>query len=225
DDGIWEVRGERRHFTHSKVMAWVAFDRAASTIPHTREEEAAVQRWRAVADEIHAEVCAKGYDAELGSFVQSYGSKLLDASLLQIALVGFLPCDDPRILGTIDAVMKRLMTHGLVRRYDTDKVDDGLPPGEGVFLACSFWLVDNLTLIGRWDEARALLDKLVGLANDVGLLAEEHDPRSGEMLGNFPQAFSHVGLINSALNLHRVEGPAKERSCHENVEEMTPGPR
>ncbi|MDB5595193.1 MAG: glycosyl hydrolase [Hyphomicrobiales bacterium] len=218
DEGIWEVRGARQHFTHSKVMSWVAFDRAASAVATTPDEAATNRRWRAVADEIHAEVCAKGFDPQLNSFVQSYGSKQLDASLLQIALVGFLPPEDPRILGTIDAVMTRLMSNGLVRRYDSGVVNDGLPPGEGVFLACSFWLVDNLTLVGRWDEARALFDRLVSLTNDVGLLAEEHDPRTGEMLGNFPQAFSHVGLINSALNLHRVQGPARARACHENVE-------
>ncbi|MBX9741766.1 MAG: glycoside hydrolase family 15 protein, partial [Beijerinckiaceae bacterium] len=223
DEGIWEVRGESRHFTHSKVMAWVAFDRAASIAPHDEAQAASVRRWRAVADEIHADVCAKGFDPGLGSFVQSYGSKQVDASLLQIALVGFLPADDPRVLGTIEAVQKRLMWNGLLLRYDSGVVEDGLPPGEGVFLACSFWLVDSLVLIGRREEARALFERLVGLTNDVGLLAEEHDPRTGEMLGNFPQAFSHVGLINSALNLHRSEGPAKERAAHDIVDQEEAG--
>ncbi|MDB5509847.1 MAG: glycosyl hydrolase [Hyphomicrobiales bacterium] len=222
DEGIWEVRGERRHFTHSKVMAWVAFDRAASLVPHSEEEALSVARWRAVADDIHADVCARGFDPELGSFVQSYGSKQLDASLLQIPLVGFLPPDDPRIRGTISAVQDRLTWNGLLLRYDTESVEDGLPPGEGVFLACSFWLVDSLVLIGRRDEARQLFERLLSLTNDVGLLAEEHDPRTGEMLGNFPQAFSHVGLINSALNLHRTAGPAQERAAHDFVDQPVP---
>lgn len=219
DFGIWEVRGEPRHFVHSKVMAWVAFDRAARAVAHSKEERSNVRRWRAIADEIHAEVCARGFDAEQNSFVQSYGSKQIDASLLQMALVGFLPPDDPRILGTIAAVEARLMWHGLVLRYNTNVVDDGLPPGEGVFLACSFWLVDNLALVGRLDEAQALLERLAGLASDVGLFAEEYDPRAREMLGNFPQAFSHVGLINSALNLHRLYGPARARATHDVVEQ------
>jgi GH15 family glucan-1,4-alpha-glucosidase len=219
DSGIWEVRGEKRHFTHSKVMAWVAFDRAACMQPRTARDHVAVCRWRAIADEIHREVCDFGFDAELNSFVQSYGSTQIDASLLQLALVGFLPPDDPRIIGTIAAVEKHLMWEGLVKRYRTAEVDDGLPPGEGVFLACSFWLVDNLALIGREDDARALLARLAKLGNDVGLFAEEYDPVARRMLGNFPQAFSHVGLINSALNLNRRRGPARVRAAHEIVDE------
>jgi GH15 family glucan-1,4-alpha-glucosidase len=219
DSGIWEVRGEKRHFVHSKVMAWVAFDRAACMQPRTARDRVGVCRWRAIADEIHREVCDYGFDAELNSFVQSYGSTQIDASLLQLALVGFLPPDDPRIIGTIEAVEKYLMWEGLVKRYRTAEVDDGLPPGEGVFLACSFWLVDNLALIGRDDDARTLLARLAELGNDVGLFAEEYDPVARRMLGIFPQAFSHVGLINSALNLHRRRGPARARAAHEIVEE------
>ncbi len=222
DSGIWEVRGEKRHFTHSKVMAWVAFDRAACMQPRNARDRVGVCRWRAIADEIHREVCEQGFDAKLNSFVQSYGATQIDASLLQLALVGFLPSDDPRIVGTIEAVEKHLMWEGLVKRYHTADVDDGLPPGEGVFLACSFWLVDNLALIGREDDARELLTKLAKLGNDVGLFAEEYDPIARRMLGNFPQAFSHVGLINSALNLHRRRGPARVRAAHEIVDEMEP---
>jgi GH15 family glucan-1,4-alpha-glucosidase len=211
DEGLWEVRGGRRHFTHSKVMAWVAFDRASAVVGELGDQDRAA-RWRRVADEIHAEICAKGFDPGVGSFVQSYGSRRLDASLLQIPLVGFLPASDPRVRGTIAAVERRLMDGGFVMRYDTETGVDGLPPGEGAFLACSFWLADNYVLQGRQAEARALFDRLLALCNDVGLLAEEYDPRTGRMLGNFPQAFSHVGLISTALNLGRVEGPARERS-------------
>jgi GH15 family glucan-1,4-alpha-glucosidase len=211
DEGIWEVRGGRRHFTHSKVMAWVAFDRASTIVRELGDQDTS-ERWRRTADEIHAEICSKGFDPEIGSFVQSYGSRQLDASLLQIPLVGFLPASDPRVRGTISAIERRLMEDGFVMRYDTDAGVDGLPPGEGVFLACSFWLADNYVLQGRQAEARALFERLLALCNDVGLLAEEHDPKSGRMLGNFPQAFSHVALINTALNLSRAEGPARERS-------------
>lgn len=219
DSGIWEVRGEKRHFVHSKVMAWVAFDRAASAQAHNEIEVGMVTRWRAIADEIHAEVCEKGFDPELNSFVQSYGSKELDASLLQLALVGFLPATDPRIVGTIEAIERHLMWRGLVLRYRSSSVDDGLPAGDGVFLACSFWLVDNLALIGRHKDACDLMDRLVSLGNDLGLFAEEYDPAAQAMLGNYPQAFSHVGLINSALNLHRRLGPARTRAAHEIVEQ------
>jgi GH15 family glucan-1,4-alpha-glucosidase len=201
DEGIWEIRGERRHFVHSKVMAWVAFDRAVRSV----EEHAVdgpVERWRALRDEIHADVCAQGFDEELGSFVQSYGSKELDASLLLIPLVGFLPASDPKVLGTVAAIEKNLVVDGLVLRYRTQHGDvDGLPPGEGVFLPCSFWLVDCLELLGRSEDAVALFDRLIGLANDVGLLAEEYDPRSKRQLGNFPQAFTHLALVNSAFNV------------------------
>ncbi len=212
DDGIWEVRSGRQHFVHSKVMSWVAFDRAASMLEGNDSYREQAEACRAVAAEIHAEVCAKGFDAELNSFVQHYGSKELDASLLQLAIVGFLPPDDPRIIGTVDAIAAGLTHDGFVLRYNSEKSDDGLPPGEGSFLICSFWLVDNYCLLGRWDEARALFEKLIALRNDVDLLAEEYDPNGGEMLGNFPQAFSHVGLIIAALNLSRAEGPAQERA-------------
>ncbi len=211
DEGIWEVRGGHRHFTHSKVMAWVAFDRAAKAAA-LRGDGAEAGRWRGLADEIHEEVCRKGFDPGLNSFVQSYGSRRLDAALLQIPLVDFLPPDDPRVRGTIAAVERRLMQDGLVIRYDTRDGLDGLPPGEGAFLACSFWLADNYVLQGRVSEARALFERLLALRNDVGLLAEEYDPRAGRMLGNFPQAFSHVGLITTALNLTRAGGPARERT-------------
>jgi GH15 family glucan-1,4-alpha-glucosidase len=211
DEGIWEVRGDRQHFTYSKVMAWVAFDRAARlAIAEDGEDEA--RRWQDIADRIHAEVCEKGFDAELGSFVQAYGSQALDASLLQIGLVGFLPPDDPRFVGTVEAIEKTLMRNGFVLRYQTHEVDDGLPPGEGAFLACSFWLADALTLIGREKDARKLFERLLSLCNDVGLLSEEYDPLDERMLGNFPQAFSHIGLINTALNLAQWKGPAEERA-------------
>jgi GH15 family glucan-1,4-alpha-glucosidase len=208
DEGIWEVRGGRQHFTHSKVMAWVAFDRAAR-MEGSRKN---ARHWRTVADQIHEEVCLKGFDPDLGSFVQSYGSKKLDASLLQIGLVGFLPADDPRFVGTVKAIEERLVRDGLVLRYETEEVDDGLPPGEGAFLACSFWLADAFTLIGRDKDARALFERLLSLCNDIGLLSEEYDPIARRMLGNFPQAFSHVGVINTALNLAQRQGPAEVRA-------------
>jgi GH15 family glucan-1,4-alpha-glucosidase len=212
DEGLWEVRGSRRHFTHSKIMAWVAFDRAANLMQDLSDSGVSA-RWRHNADEIHAEICSKAFDSEIGSFVQSYGSRQLDASLLHIPLVGFLPANDARVRGTVSAIEQRLIDCGFVMRYDTEAAVDGLPPGEGVFLACSFWLADNYVLQGRYAEARTLFERLLGLRNDVGLLAEEYDPRTGRMLGNFPQAFSHVGLINTALNLSRAEGPARERSA------------
>ncbi|MEK1894042.1 MAG: glycoside hydrolase family 15 protein [Rhizobium sp.] len=211
DEGIWEVRGQRQHFTYSKVMAWVAFDRAATTARDEGNPEATLH-WQAVADQIHEEVCRKAFDAELGCFVQAYGSKALDASLLQIGMVGFLPPEDPRYIATVEAIQHKLLRDGLVLRYETREVDDGLPPGEGAFLACSFWLADALVLIGRRDDALRLFERLLSLCNDVGLLAEEYDPHAERMVGNFPQAFSHVGLINSALNLSRAEGPAEQRA-------------
>jgi GH15 family glucan-1,4-alpha-glucosidase len=201
DDGIWEIRGERRHFVHSKVMAWVAFDRAVRTVEEQGLDGPA-DDWRALRDRVHAEVCERGFDEELNSFVQSYGSKELDASLLLLPLVGFLPADDPRVAGTIAAVERELLQDGLVLRYRTHESGvDGLPPGEGVFLPCSFWLVDCYELVGRHDEAHALFDRLLGLANDVGLLSEEYDPKAKRQLGNFPQAFTHLALANSALNV------------------------
>ena len=201
DDGIWEIRGERRHFVHSKVMAWVAFDRAVRTVEE-QEFDGPADDWRALRDRIHAEVCERGFDEELNSFVQSYGSKELDASLLLLPLVGFLPADDPRIAGTIAAVERELLQDGFVLRYRTHESGvDGLPPGEGVFLPCSFWLVDCYELVDRHDDAHALFERLLGLANDVGLLAEEYDPKAKRQLGNFPQAFTHLALVNSALNI------------------------
>src|SRR5579862_9849373 len=211
DEGIWEVRGGPQHFVHSKVMAWVAFDRAANEVEAWTFGDSA-QRWREIADEIHAEVCERGFDSELNSFVQAYGSKRLDASLLLIPLVGFLPATDPRVQGTLRAVEDKLVIDGeFVLRDEPDNPADGLPEGEGAFLACSFWLVDNYILQGRHAEARKLFDRLLSHCNDVGLLAEELDPLTGRMLGNFPQAYSHVGLINCALNLFRQTAPTEER--------------
>jgi GH15 family glucan-1,4-alpha-glucosidase len=220
DEGIWEVRGGRRHFTHSKVMAWVAFDRAVRSI----EEfglEGPLERWRGVRDAIHDEVCARGFDPAENTFVQSFGDATLDASLLLIPIVGFLPPDDPRVQGTVAAVERKLLREGFVMRYDTGTAVDGLPPGEGAFLACSFWLVDTYVLLGRYEEARALFERLLALRNDVGLLAEEYDPHSGRQLGNFPQAFSHLALINAAHSLSTWEGAARLRS--QKSEPVQPG--
>jgi GH15 family glucan-1,4-alpha-glucosidase len=201
DQGIWEIRGERRHFVHSKVMAWVAFDRAVRSI-ETQGMDGPLEKWRSLRDTIHQEVCDRGFDEELGSFTQSYGSKELDASLLMIPLVGFLPPSDPRVQGTVEAVERGLVEHGFVLRYRTHEDGvDGLPPGEGVFLPCSFWLVDCLELLGRHDDAHALFDRLLSLANDVGLLSEEYDPVAKRLLGNFPQAFTHLALVNSAFTV------------------------
>lgn len=213
DEGIWEIRAERRHFTHSKVMSWVAFDRAARTALMIGDSNTA-QRWRVVADEVRDDVVRKAFDTELNSFVQYYGSKFVDASLLQMPLVGFLPADDPRMQGTVSRIERQLLKKdGLVMRYQTDSTIDGLPAGEGAFLACSFWLADNYLRQGRTAEAHALFQRLLTLCNDVGLLAEEYDPASRRMLGNFPQAFSHVGLINTALNLARTPArPQLEQS-------------
>ncbi|KQP51326.1 glycoside hydrolase family 15 protein [Methylobacterium sp. Leaf108] len=212
DEGIWEVRGGRRHFVHSKVMAWVAFDRAIRAYEDGDAPDAPVDRWRATRDRIHAEVCQKGFDPELGSFVQFYGGKSLDASLLLIALVGFLPQDDPRVVGTVAAIGRTLMRDGLVLRYDTeDQATDGLPGGEGAFLPCSFWYADNLIGLGRREEARAMIERLIGLSTDLGLLSEEYDVEAKRLVGNFPQAFSHVTLVNTILNYARAAGPAKER--------------
>jgi GH15 family glucan-1,4-alpha-glucosidase len=210
DESIWEVRGGARQFTFSKAMAWVAFDRAI----RTGEEfglKGPLDRWRALRTRIHDTVCREGFNAAKGAFVQYYGADELDASLLLLPLVGFLPADDPRMRGTIEAIGRELMADGLVQRYRTVHGVDGLPPGEGVFLACSFWYVDCLTLLGRRREARALFEKLLGLCNDVGLLAEEYDPVARRQLGNFPQAFSHLALINAALNLENTHGPAHRR--------------
>jgi GH15 family glucan-1,4-alpha-glucosidase len=202
DEGIWEVRGPRRHFTHSKVMAWVAADRAVKAVEQFGLDGPA-GRWRALRAEIHEEVCARGFDAERGTFTQSYGRPELDAALLMLPLVGFLPATDPRMVGTVAAIERELVVDGFVRRYLGASLGevDGLPGAEGAFLPCSFWLADNLVLQGRDEEGRALFERLTGVANDVGLLAEEYDPVADRMLGNFPQAFTHVGLINAALTL------------------------
>jgi GH15 family glucan-1,4-alpha-glucosidase len=205
DEGIWEVRGPRRHFTHSKVMAWVAFDRGIQAVERFGRV-GPVERWRAVRSEIHEEVCEQGFDVELNSFTQSYGSKRLDASLLVIPLVGFLPADDPRVVGTVAAVQQHLMRDGFVYRYSHDEnvsSVDGLPPGEGAFLPCTFWLADNLALQGRLDEAEEIFQGLIDLRSELGLLAEEWDPDARRQLGNFPQAFTHVSLVNTAFNLDR----------------------
>ncbi len=202
DDGIWEVRGPRRHFTHSKVMAWVAVDRAVRSI-----EECGLDgphdRWRALRDEIHAEVCAKGYNTDIGAFTQYYGSTGLDASLLMVPLVGFLPASDERVRSTVEAIERDLTEDGFVLRYRAEDAGDvdGLTGHEGAFLACSFWLADCLYLIGRVDDARALMGRLLDLRNDLGLLSEEYDARAKRQVGNFPQAFSHVSLVNAAYNL------------------------
>ena len=213
DEGIWEVRGPSRHFTHSKVMAWVAVDRAIEAAQKYRLE-APLDRWRELRVRIHADVCQHGFNSRRGAFTQSYGSDALDASLLMIALVGFLPCSDPRVRGTVEAIGRELMLDGFIRRYIPAHAKDGLPGGEGAFLACSFWYVDNLALLGRRGEAIELFERLLTCRNDVGLLAEEYDPRAQRQLGNFPQAFSHVALVSSAFNLNRGEPakPAEQRS-------------
>jgi GH15 family glucan-1,4-alpha-glucosidase len=213
DEGIWEVRGPRRHFTHSKVLAWVAFDRAVQSVERW-DLHGPLDRWRRVRDEIHEEVCRKAFNVELNSFTQAYGSDELDASTLLIPLVGFLPVDDPRVAGTIDAVQRHLTRDGFVERYQQKAQNDvdGLPGGEGVFLPCSFWLVDALLMQERDDEARELFERLIGVSNDLGLLSEEYDPAAKRLLGNFPQAFTHVGLVNSAYNLSHHAGPAHQRA-------------
>ncbi|HEX2877569.1 MAG TPA: glycoside hydrolase family 15 protein [Polyangiaceae bacterium] len=211
DEGIWEVRGPRRHFTHSKVMAWVALDRCI----RSSEEfglRGPVTRWRELRARIHRRICEQGFDAELGSFVQYFGGKALDASLLMLPLVGFLPADDARVRGTVAAIERELTVDGLVRRYHTDPRLDGLPTSEGVFLPCSFWLADNLLLQGRRAEAVERFERLLTLRNDVGLLAEEYDPVQKRLLGNFPQAFSHLALVSTALNLGRSAKPAHQRA-------------
>lgn len=209
DEGIWEVRGGRRHFTHSKVMAWVALDRAIRSAEQFGLE-GPLDRWRALRRTMHDTICARGFDAQRNSFVQSFGARALDASLLLIPLIGFLPPDDPRVRGTLAAIERELVIDGFVYRYDTGDGADGLPSGEGAFLACSFWLAENYTLQGRTTEARALFERLLGLRNDVGLLAEEYDPAAGRQVGNFPQAFSHIALVNTAVTLVR-NGAAQTR--------------
>ncbi len=208
DDGIWESRGERRHYTYSKVMAWVVFDRAVG-LAERFGLDAPLERWRGVRDEIHGEVCERGYDPERRTFTQYYGSRELDASVLNIPLVGFLPGDDPRVTGTIDAVTRELGRDGFVSRYSTAQSDDGLPGDEGQFLACSFWLVSALAMNGRVERARALFERLLGLSNDLGLLAEEYDVKRERQVGNFPQAFSHLTLILAARAISAAEAGAE----------------
>ncbi len=208
DDGIWEVRGGRRQFVHSKVMAWVAFDRVVQDIEQYHLP-GPVDRWRQVRDAIHADVCAKGFSARKNSFTQSYGHDDLDASVLLIPVVGFLPPEDARVRGTVAAIEKELKADGFVLRYRTESGADGLPPGEGAFLPCSFWLADNYSLQGRNDEARELFEALLALRNDVGLLSEEYDPRAGRLLGNFPQGFSHLAIVHTALSLSDEKNATK----------------
>jgi GH15 family glucan-1,4-alpha-glucosidase len=216
DDGIWEIRGARRHFTHSKVMAWVAFDRSIRDA-EKYGFEAPLERWRALREEIHALVCELGFDAGLGSFTQTFGCQELDASLLLIAEVGFLPVEDPRVAGTIAAVERELMVDGFVRRYRTHPGVDGLEPGEGVFLACSFWLADVYIRQGRIEEAEALVERLLAVRNDLGLLSEEYDTTRGELTGNFPQAFSHLSLVRTVLNLEGRKRGTRSRARSHNL--------
>ncbi|MGH7156460.1 MAG: glycoside hydrolase family 15 protein, partial [Acetobacteraceae bacterium] len=212
DESIWEVRGGRQQFTFSKVMAWVAMDRAVKSAELRHLTDDTATQWGTLRDRIHATVCEQGFNTAKCSFVQTFGSDVLDASLLMVPLVGFLPATDPRMRGTVAAIERELLHGGLVRRYQTHEAKDGLPPGEGVFLACSFWLADNFVLQGRHDDAQALFRRLLALSNDLGLLAEEYDPETQRLVGNFPQAFSHLALINTALNLSDY-GPAHQRAA------------
>ena len=204
DEGIWEVRGPRRHFTHSKVMAWVAMDRAVKSVEQGWVDKNSVEKWKKLRDQIHTDVCEQGFDSDQNTFVQFYGSKHLDASLLMMTMVGFLPANDPRIRGTIAAIENRLLSaNGFVNRYTTDPKVDGLPHGEAAFLPCTFWLADNYSFLGRDAEARAVFDRVLSIRNDLGLLSEEYDPDGKRLLGNFPQAFSHFGMVNTAYNLEK----------------------
>jgi GH15 family glucan-1,4-alpha-glucosidase len=211
DEGIWEVRGGRQQFTHSKVMAWVAFDRAVK-IARRAGFKAPLEEWIAHRERIHAEACTRGYHREKGSFTQVYEGEAVDASLLMLPLVGFLPVEDPRIAGTVAAIERELLVDGLVLRYDPRRTRDGLEQSEGVFLPCSFWLVDTYVLQGRHEEARRLFDRLTGLQNDVGLMSEEYDPVARRQLGNFPQAFSHIAFVNAAFHFHTPVSSFRERS-------------
>jgi len=217
DEGIWEIRGERQQFTHSKVMAWVAVDRAIKDFERFKLA-GPLDHWRSLRDEIHEHVCQHGFNPSVGSFVQSYGSTALDASLLLIPLVGFLPASDPRVVATIEAIQRKLVVDGFVLRYDLEKSDDGIAGDEATFLLCSFWLVDCLIMLGRRNDALDLFNRLLNIRNDLGLLAEEYDPISGRQLGNFPQAFSHIGLVNSAVNLSRAIAPLSQRTDTEPTE-------
>jgi GH15 family glucan-1,4-alpha-glucosidase len=223
DEGIWEVRGPRRHFVHSKVMAWVAADRAVRGVVE-HHMRGPLEKWQVLRDRIRDDILANGYDAERETFTQYYGSKELDAALLNIPMVGFLPGSDPRVRGTVTAIEKELLSDGFVRRYTTTENVDGLPPGEGAFLACTFWLADNYAAVGRLDEAVTLFERLLGLRNDVGLLAEEWDPLAQRMTGNFPQAFSHVPLVYTARNLsHALEGQSRKGGSGMRYATPTPG--
>ncbi|TFZ04745.1 glycoside hydrolase family 15 protein [Ramlibacter rhizophilus] len=222
DEGIWEMRGGQRHFTHSRLMCWVAFDRGIRAVEEFGLEGPA-ERWRGVREAIRADICRHGWNEAKRSFVQYYGGTSLDASLLLMAQVGFLSARDPRFISTVAAIERELMVDGLVLRYRTDTEEDGLPPGEGVFLACSFWLADAYVMMGRRDDAQALFEHLLSLRNDLGLLAEEYEPRLGRQLGNFPQAFSHIALVNTANNLASAHGPAEQRAEHDGQGEEEPG--
>ncbi len=211
DRGIWEMRGSARHFTHSKLMAWVAYDRAVKSVEDFGLW-GPVDAWKAERDKIRDEILKNGWSEKRQSFVQAYGGEALDAALLMLPMVGFLPADDPRVVSTVSTIRRELMEDGLLLRYRTDQSDDGIAGREGSFLVCSFWLADALSMIGRHDEAEELFERLLLLRNDLGLLAEEYDPRAKRQLGNFPQAFSHVGLINTANNLVSASGPAQQRA-------------
>jgi GH15 family glucan-1,4-alpha-glucosidase len=213
DEGIWETRGRPQQFTYSKMMAWVAFDRAV-LLAEQMNYTAPIEKWKEIKDELHREICEKGFSATKSSFVQAYGSEELDASLLLMPLVGFLPADDSRVRSTVDAIQRELMPDGLVLRYDTSRVSDGLPPGEGVFLACSFWMVSALKVVGREEEAAKLFERLLALTNDLGLLSEEYDIHEKRLVGNFPQAFSHIALVNAAFDLEDGAG-IRGRSCRQ----------
>lgn len=210
DEGIWEMRGGPKQFTYSKLMAWVAFDRAV-LLGEQLEYKAPLDRWREIRSQIHQQICEQGFNRSKNSFVQVYGSDELDASLLLIPQVGFLPGDDPRVQGTVEAIRRELMPEGFVLRYDTSKVKDGLPPGEGVFLACSFWMVSSLKAVGREEEAFQLFERLLTLKNEMGLLSEEYDPKGKRLVGNFPQALSHISLVNAAFDLEDGKG-VRERA-------------
>lgn len=210
DAGIWETRAAPRHFVHSKVLAWAAFDRGIASV-RGRDGEERLDDWRRTRSQIRAQVLARGFNRELNSFIRAYGEPTLDASALLFPLIGFIAPDDPRALGTVAAIERRLMQDGFVRRYDTDEAEDGVGGSEGMFLACSFWLADNYALQGRLDEAHTLFERLIGTANDLGLMAEQYDVKSGKLLGNFPQGFSHFALVSTALNLSETTGPADIR--------------
>jgi GH15 family glucan-1,4-alpha-glucosidase len=213
DDGIWETRGGPQQFTYSKMMAWVAFDRAI-LLAQQLNYEAPIEKWKAIRDKLHSDICARAFNEKLNSFVRTYDSDQLDAALLLMPVVGFLPGSDPRVKGTVEAIERELMSAGLVKRYDTSKGDDGLPPGEGLFLACSFWMVSALKAVGRVKDARRLFARLIKMSNDVGLLSEEYDVERRRLVGNFPQAFSHIALVSAAFDLE--DGHDMRNRSHRN---------